>query len=70
MCALLRMAPSLTIRKPRNMLSPASFAGTMPDPDNQAKVFAGGKGPVKRDQLNTPEPMRIRQALLRRASSL
>jgi hypothetical protein len=27
----------------RNMLSPASFAGTMPDPDNQAKVFAGEK---------------------------
>ncbi|QHR77642.2 hypothetical protein E4167_35605 (plasmid) [Pseudomonas veronii] len=24
-----------------NTLSPASFAGTMPDPDNQAKVFAG-----------------------------
>jgi hypothetical protein len=41
MCALLRMAPSLTIRKPRNVLSPASFAATMPDPDNQAKVFAG-----------------------------
>jgi hypothetical protein len=43
MRALPRMAPSLTIRKPRNMLSPASFAGTMPDPDNQAKVFAGEK---------------------------
>ena len=41
--ALPRMAPSLTIRKPRNMLSPASFAGAMPDPDNQAKVFAGKK---------------------------
>jgi hypothetical protein len=41
MRALLRMAPSLTIRKPRNTLSPASFAGTMLDPDNQAKVFAG-----------------------------
>jgi hypothetical protein len=43
MCALPRKAPSLTIRKPRNMLSPASFAGAMPDPDNQAKVFAGKK---------------------------
>jgi hypothetical protein len=43
MCVLPRMAPSLTIRKPRNMLSPASFAGAMLDPDNEAKVFAGKK---------------------------
>ena len=54
----------------RNVLSPASFAGAMLAPENRVKVFAKEMGPVKRDQLNTPKPLRIRQALLRRASSL
>ncbi|MGK2898388.1 MAG: hypothetical protein ACSLE9_06845, partial [Burkholderiaceae bacterium] len=41
MRALPRMAPLLNICKPRNMLSPVSFAGAMLDPDNQAKVLQG-----------------------------